>query len=270
MVDELGEHSRGVIGGTPQAERVYDDWLARFPRIIKEGEDPTDKKTLDELEAAPENLNDVDKHVWRRHYEDVQDLMTHHLLNIVDFKEFAKEDAMMRTELEIKGETDSLTGLRNRNGLKRILEDLAQQSPKTPEENGAVFIRADANGLKRINDTYGHKAGDEYLKKFGETFREVLGGNIAARDGGDEFGILLLNTTLEEAALFWENFNSKLPEGFSIVAGAKKFELRDIEGSMHAADKIMYEAKRRSKEEGQGNCFLTENQYTPPTVQEAA
>ena len=269
MSDELGERPRGVTGGTLQAEKVYDDWLARFPRIIKEGEDPADKKPLDELEAAPENLSDADKHVWRRHYEDVQDLMTRHLLNIVDLKEFAKEDALRRTELEIKGETDSLTGLRNRNGLRRILEDLAQQHKKTPDQSSAVFLRADANGLKHINDTYGHKAGDEYLRTFGETFKEVFGGNIASRDGGDEFGILLLDTSLDEATTFWEDFNSKLPDGFSIVGGATRLNFGDVEGSMHTADKIMYEAKRRSKEEGQENCFLTENQYTP-IVQEAA
>lgn len=226
-------------------------------------ETPENDPLLKEFESAPEKLEEWDKHVWRRHLEAVQDLMLAHNLNFVEHKDYAREEALARTEIEINGETDGLTGLRNKNGLKRALEDLAEQEKRSGTKMKSVFLRADANGLKKINDTLGHKAGDEFLKKFGIAVEQVRGSDIAARDGGDEFGIVLLNTDLNGALPFWERFNEQLPEGFSIVAGAAELDLAAYEDSMHLADKVMYEAKRRSKEENQGNCLLTTNDFLP-------
>lgn len=109
----------------------------------------------------------------------------------------------------------------------------------------------------------GHKAGDEFLRKFGIAFDQARGNDIAARDGGDEFGVVLLNTDLQGASAFWERFQPLIPEGTSIVGGATMLDLSNVDESMHIADKIMYEAKRRSKEENKGNCMLTSNEFTP-------
>lgn len=219
---------------------------------------------INEFESAPGNLEEWDKHVWRRHLEEVQDLMFEHNLNFVDHKDYARAEALARTEIEIRGETDNLTGLKNKNGLKRALEDLADQEKRSGTRIKAVFLRADANGLKKINDTLGHKAGDDFLKKLGEAINKVRGSDIAARDGGDEFGLVLLNADLEGVTSFWKRFNDQLPEGISIVGGATELDLSNYEESMHIADKIMYEAKRLSKEENQGNCLLTTKNFTAP------
>lgn len=233
-------------------------------------ETPENDPLIKEFESAPEQLEDWDKHVWRRHLESVQDLMLDHRLNFVDNKDYARAEALARTEIEINGETDGLTGLRNKNGLRRALEDLADQERRTGTKMKAVFLRADANGLKTINDTLGHKAGDEFLRKFGEALNIVRGSDIAARDGGDEFGIVLLNTGLEGAASFWERFNAQLPSSASIVGGAAELDLADIDSAMHIADKVMYEAKRQSKEEGRGNLLLTTNEFIPQQEQQAS
>jgi diguanylate cyclase (GGDEF)-like protein len=230
-------------------------------------ETPESDLLLKEFKSAPEHLEDLDKHVWRRHLEAVQNLMIDHNLNFVQHKNYARDEALARTDIEINEEADGLTGLRNKNGLARALADLAEQEKRTGVKTRAVFLRADANGLKAITDKLGHKAGDEFLKKFGEAINDVRGSDIAARDGGDEFGVVLMNIDLEGALSFWERFNTKLPEGFSIVGGASVLDLSDIERSMYIVDKVMYEAKRRSKEEGQANCFLTTNEFVPPTLE---
>lgn len=229
-------------------------------------ETPENDKVLSIFESAPQHLDEVDKHVWRRHLESFQDLMLDHKISFIDNSEFAKAEALERTNIEIGGETDSLTGLKNRNGLKRAIEDLVGNEKRSGDNTKAVFIRADANGLKLLNDKLGHKAGDEFLKKIGITIEGVRDGDIAARDGGDEFGILLTNTDLAGATVFWERFNAELPEGISIVGGASVFDFNDVEGSMHADDKLMYEAKKESKDSTEGNQNFGKNILRLPTI----
>lgn len=101
-------------------------------------ETPENDPLIKELETTPENLEDYDKHVWRRHLEEVQDLMNDHKLNFVEHKAYARDEALARTTIEIKGEKDALTGLRNKNGLRRALEDLSQQQKRTGKID-AVF-----------------------------------------------------------------------------------------------------------------------------------
>lgn len=226
-------------------------------------ETPENDPLLALFESAPKHLDDVDKHVWRRQLENFQDLMLDYDINFVNYKEFAKAEALERTNIEINGETDSLTGLKNKNGLKRAIEDLVGSEKRSENKTNVVFLRADANGLKLLNDKLGHKAGDEFLKKIGLAINTARDGDIAARDGGDEFGIILTNTNLEGASAFWKRFNDELPEEISIVGGASVLDINDVAESMHTADLVMYEAKRRSKEENQRNCFLTTGDFMP-------
>lgn len=94
-------------------------------------------------------------------------------------------DFLEKQALEHERDVDLMTGLYTR----RKLYSEMQQLFTTPEKVGkAALIFVDANGLKHINDTYGHEAGDSYLCKIANTMSvHAQGNNLACRFGGDEF-----------------------------------------------------------------------------------
>jgi diguanylate cyclase (GGDEF)-like protein len=84
--------------------------------------------------------------------------------------------------------TDALTGLVNRDGLKRQLHiRAAARQPYT-----IYFI--DLNGFKPVNDAYGHRAGDQLLARFGRRLATQFSQHLVARLGGDEFVIVTAKT----------------------------------------------------------------------------
>jgi diguanylate cyclase len=94
--------------------------------------------------------------------------------------------------------TDPLTGLSNRKHFEEMLGKviLHAAAQKTP----LALILLDVDHFKRFNDTYGHLTGDQVLKLVGVTMRECVTGTATlARFGGEEFGILLPETTVEAA-----------------------------------------------------------------------
>jgi diguanylate cyclase (GGDEF)-like protein len=94
---------------------------------------------------------------------------------------------------------DALVALPNRRGFMRELDALIGRVTRYGEEAAMLFV--DIDGLKRINDTYGHKAGDDALIHVASALNQgVRKSDCVARLGGDEFGILLAHAS-EEVAL---------------------------------------------------------------------
>ena len=93
-------------------------------------------------------------------------------------------------QLDELAHQDSLVGLPNRRGFLRALERFIDRAKRYDEPSAMLFV--DLDGLKMINDTFGHKAGDEALIQVAAL---LVGGvrrsDLVARIGGDEFGILL-------------------------------------------------------------------------------
>ena len=86
---------------------------------------------------------------------------------------------------------DSLTGLPNRRMLQEHFQMAAAHQQRSPKDN-LVLLFLDLDGFKKINDTYGHKAGDAVLKATAERVRSMIRTNdTVARWGGDEFIVLL-------------------------------------------------------------------------------
>ncbi|HEY1694728.1 MAG TPA: diguanylate cyclase [Polyangiaceae bacterium] len=150
--------------------------------------------------------------------------------------------------------TDDLTGLSNRRGFLLLAEQhvrLAQRT-RTP----FVLLFADMNGLKKVNDTLGHEAGDAAIRAFARVFHGTLRAcDIVARLGGDEFvalvaGASLANVRVIEARLrdelTRENQHGVLDVAISASVGASAFDPaspRTLADLLCEADERMYQNK---------------------------
>lgn len=146
---------------------------------------------------------------------------------------------------------DSMTGLYNRGFFELKMQEL-----DTEENLPVSFIYIDLNGLKMMNDTFGHASGDKLILKVAEVLKEnCRKGDIAARVGGDEFCVLLPQTKLDEA----RRLAGKLKEEFSrfkinsvscsmaFGIAVKRKPYQRIEKVMEAAETEMYREKSVSR-----------------------
>ena len=148
---------------------------------------------------------------------------------------------------------DNLTSLHNRNAyMERVMQlHKAESMP-------LLIVIGDVNNLKNINDAYGHLAGDQLLLAITQAVKNnTPEGGFVARIGGDEIVMLLPRTREEQANTFIDGVTRELnalrhPEigspsvswGYSIMRDAAE----DYNNVFRAADAIMYEAKRKSRE----------------------
>ncbi len=99
---------------------------------------------------------------------------------------------------QFEADTDILTGIANRKNFDTSLALLSEQANHTEEK--LSLILGDVDHFKRFNDTWGHQLGDQVLKLVATTLKSnVKGKDVAGRYGGEEFVILLPNTTLAGA-----------------------------------------------------------------------
>ena len=141
-------------------------------------------------------------------------------------------------------EMDTLTGFKTRKAYYNDIESMEQDEEKRKQAVGIVF--ADVNGLKEINDTLGHEAGDRLIASVAKKISTVFYGANKYRFGGDEFVILsfdeseeLFHTKLKELEEMWG-------EDYSAAVGSVWLEYaRDLEKSVAIADKMMYMDKSR-------------------------
>ena len=135
---------------------------------------------------------------------------------------------------------DSLTGLLNRHAF---YADLANN----PEDLSAL-VSIDMNGLKTINDTEGHTAGDEALAALGRCFLDTLDFRYPAyRVGGDEFLVVCRDTSREETEQLVEDLRRNIGEtGYSCAVGYSVLEngAGSVEDLLREADSMMYMKKR--------------------------
>lgn len=102
-------------------------------------------------------------------------------------------------QLDQLAHQDALIDLPNRRGFMRVLERLIERVARYGDEAAMLFV--DIDGLKAINDSHGHPAGDEALIQVAELLAGgVRKSDCVARIGGDEFGILLERANAESAA----------------------------------------------------------------------
>lgn len=173
--------------------------------------------------------------------------------------------AIMRIEervaLHALAFNDALTGLGNRRAIDDRLEDLfAHERLEEP----LSLIVCDVDGLKCINDTFGHEAGDRVLREVGAMLSRVAGshpGTLAARQGGDEFCLLLVGASEEEVRATVEQLTTEargLPLGAGLSCGWTQTVERPgdaptasaaAQAVLRLADAAQYRTKRAGRAE---------------------
>ncbi len=167
-------------------------------------------------------------------------------VHIVDVTKEYKE----KSKIEDMAYHDELTGLFNRRHCTAQIEKLLKDS--TP----FTFCLLDADKLKFANDTFGHNAGDEYLKTIAkEISAPFRSSDTICRLGGDEFAIILQSTNTELITRKLEEVNAKLSTlstkfPMSLSYGAMPVNpdsCLSLKNILDEADKMMYENKRKKK-----------------------
>ena len=122
---------------------------------------------------------------------------------------------VLENKLHIMSETDQLTGLNNRNCYEWRLCTYPELY-----KHSVCCIYIDVNGLHELNNTKGHKAGDEMLCSIADVVRERFGSKDAYRVGGDEHVAFCLDTPLEEVENRIEEMRSQITEqGYHVAVG---------------------------------------------------
>jgi len=112
-------------------------------------------------------------------------------------------------ELESLSETDFLTQLNNRGAWEQNLQAEFNRSKRSGHNCSVVMF--DIDHFKNVNDCYGHPAGDEVIKRTAELLRETMRlTDIAGRYGGEEFGVILVDTTAEDSMIFTERLRKRI------------------------------------------------------------
>ncbi|NOZ63681.1 MAG: diguanylate cyclase [Caldiserica bacterium] len=142
--------------------------------------------------------------------------------------------------------TDGLTKLRNHHNFYTVLPREIKRAKRY--NRPLTLIMADVDGFKKYNDTYGHLEGDKVLEKTGAILQESLreGIDAAFRYGGDEFAILLPETSVEEAKKIADRIKEKFAdEGLSLSMGVVEWEKGwDEKTLVREADRALYKVKK--------------------------
>ena len=146
--------------------------------------------------------------------------------------------------------TDALTGLANYRRLSEKLDSEIKRSERTSRSFAVLIF--DLNGMKRINDSYGHLAGNRSLCRLADIFRfSCRSIDTAARYGGDEFAIILPETTAAEAETVGRRICERLADDreepvLSVSVGVAIYpdDGTSIESLFQAADLALYRMKQ--------------------------
>ena len=152
--------------------------------------------------------------------------------------------------------TDSLTGVRNKHAYSEN-EAVINSQIETGEMQNIGVVVGDINGLKYVNDTYGHAAGDRLIKDACSLICEYFKQGAVFRIGGDEFAVILQSKGYDTMFDVIGELNRKVEEnikenavvvsiGYSVLEQGDS-QLKDV---FERADKMMYERKKELKAMG--------------------
>lgn len=162
-----------------------------------------------------------------------------------------------RLDMEKRAKTDSLTGAPNRAAIFSEFENLLDY--RKAEDVRASIALMDVDHFKRINDRYGHLAGDKVLVELTETLRDAIrDGDAIGRVGGEEFLVLLPGAGLDDACAILERIRKRVEAmdvraesgeavPVTVSVGVAEADDDDVDRVYSRADKALYRAKEAGR-----------------------
>jgi diguanylate cyclase (GGDEF)-like protein len=162
--------------------------------------------------------------------------------------------------------TDELSGLNNRRRFRESAKEAYQRAQRYQEPVSVLMM--DLDYFKKINDSFGHLAGDAVIRDFSKMLQTTFRGtDVIGRMGGEEFAVVMLDTdeikayqkaeyfrqTVERKSVLFEQQQIRLT--VSIGVAELKEETLNFDALMNKADSALYVAKRAGR-----NCTVIDNQ----------
>ena len=161
----------------------------------------------------------------------------------------------LNTEKEL-ARRDELTGTRNKTAFKELERSVQDNLDKGVDYLPFAIVVCDINNLKKINDTEGHKAGDEHIRAAAKLLCDIFDHSPVFRIGGDEFAIFLRGEDYSSRHELIEKLsgivltNRESGRGPVIAVGMSEYDPSgdsNINDLFERADRLMYENKRKLK-----------------------
>jgi diguanylate cyclase (GGDEF)-like protein len=180
------------------------------------------------------------------------------LVSVSRANQYLRDRERVLEELRTLSLSDELTGLYNRRGFFILAEQQIKIATRT--RRGMLLVSADLDGLKKINDRFGHHEGDRAIVDAGQILRQSFReSDIISRIGGDEFVVLITEKPEITAEVLFDRLEKNLeihnrrfqrPYKFSISMGVAIFDPQnpvDLNTLLITADKSMYANKKQSR-----------------------
>ncbi|WNO09428.1 diguanylate cyclase [Teredinibacter sp. KSP-S5-2] len=185
----------------------------------------------------------------------------HICMIIYDVTEVAVNKLQLQSaneQLHHMSRTDGLTGLLNRKTWEQELDHQYKRFQR--HQHTTSMLMFDIDHFKRINDTYGHPAGDEVIRQTSAVVRDIIRDiDIAGRYGGEEFAVLLEDTNAQGAKVVAERIRKQMENNviyyenhvinYTISIGIAELtpQMGDKSSWLDSADKALYQAKRSGR-----------------------
>lgn len=204
--------------------------------------------------------------IWLLGYSDLRSLpkSPYWLLTLVSILNFALLFSLVMTAIAAKETVDKLRRERDLDALTQLLnrrsfQEYAQQRLADIRLYPMAVLACDIDHFKRINDSWGHKRGDEVLQLVSTTLKDSVRENdLVARFGGEEFVLLLTEISLEDAEAIALRIqrdlrlnNEVLPSGYTLTLSFGISALDSttpLDQALREADRLLYEAKNAGRD----------------------